>query len=76
MRVSLNVGSQHTTIHAPPACLPACLPACRACVQVSEYEAHERRVWGVDFSPVSPHTFASGSDDGTVKVGAWAAVSI
>lgn len=39
-------------------------------VQVFEYEAHERRVWGVDFSPAAHHTFATGSDDGLVKVGA------
>ncbi|KAG2494053.1 hypothetical protein HYH03_007697 [Edaphochlamys debaryana] len=37
-------------------------------MQVQDWEAHERRVWGVDFSPASPHTFASGSDDGMVKV--------
>ncbi|PNH09264.1 E3 ubiquitin-protein ligase [Tetrabaena socialis] len=37
---------------------------------VQEYDAHERRVWGVDFSPApsAHHCFASGSDDGLVKV--------
>ncbi|EFJ51420.1 hypothetical protein VOLCADRAFT_45534, partial [Volvox carteri f. nagariensis] len=34
------------------------------------YEAHERRVWGVDFCPHPSrhHYFASGSDDGLVKL--------
>jgi hypothetical protein len=35
---------------------------------VREYEAHERRVWSVDFNSICTHMFASGSDDGTVKV--------
>ncbi|GLI59699.1 hypothetical protein VaNZ11_001644, partial [Volvox africanus] len=39
-------------------------------MQVQDYEAHERRVWGVDFCPVPAHNhcFASGSDDGLVKI--------
>lgn len=40
---------------------------------VSDYEGHERRVWSVDFlgCPAGDtSTFASGSDDCTVKVGA------
>ena len=39
---------------------------------VSDYEGHERRVWSVDFMgcPAGDmSTFASGSDDCTVKVG-------
>lgn len=52
---------------------------------VSEYEAHTKRVWALDFAPAvasssgagssasvlgpSGHVFASGSDDYTVKVG-------
>ncbi|GIL68416.1 hypothetical protein Vafri_21691, partial [Volvox africanus] len=39
-------------------------------MQIQDYEAHERRVWGVDFCPVPAHhhCFASGSDDGLVKI--------
>ncbi|GLC48429.1 hypothetical protein PLESTB_000096900 [Pleodorina starrii] len=39
-------------------------------MQVQDYEAHERRVWGLDFCPApgNTHCFASGSDDGLVKV--------
>ncbi|GIL89069.1 hypothetical protein Vretimale_16212 [Volvox reticuliferus] len=39
-------------------------------MQVQDHEAHERRVWGVDFNPVPSyhHCFASGSDDGLVKI--------
>jgi WD40 repeat protein len=37
-------------------------------VLLREYEAHERRVWSVDFNPINTNMFASGSDDGTVKV--------
>lgn len=33
-----------------------------------EYEAHERRVWSVDFCRSDPMMFVSGSDDGWVKV--------
>lgn len=36
---------------------------------VNEYEAHERRIWSIDFCTASPELFASGSDDGCVKVG-------
>ena len=35
---------------------------------VSEYEAHERRIWSIDFCGPSPDLFASGSDDGCVRV--------
>ncbi|KAK9805364.1 hypothetical protein WJX73_007166 [Symbiochloris irregularis] len=35
---------------------------------VSEYEAHERRIWSIDFCKPSPDVFASGSDDGCVRV--------
>ncbi|KAI4302914.1 hypothetical protein MLD38_038607 [Melastoma candidum] len=34
----------------------------------SEYREHEKRAWSVDFSPVCPTKFASGSDDCTVKL--------
>nr|QBK46737.1 constitutively photomorphogenic 1 [Volvox carteri f. nagariensis] len=39
-------------------------------MQIQDYEAHERRVWGVDFCPHPSrhHYFASGSDDGLVKL--------
>ena len=35
---------------------------------VTEYEAHNKRVWSVDFCPTHPQLLASGSDDGRVKV--------
>jgi WD40 repeat protein len=35
---------------------------------VREWEAHDKRIWAVDFAPLDPQTFATGSDDGTVKV--------
>lgn len=36
--------------------------------QLSEYEAHEKRIWTVDFCHSDPMHFVSGSDDGWVKV--------
>lgn len=39
------------------------------CGQVlKEYEEHEKRAWSVDFCTVNPRMFASGSDDGRVKI--------
>ncbi len=35
---------------------------------VTEYEAHEKRIWSVDFCHTDPMLFLSGSDDGWVKV--------
>ena len=35
---------------------------------VSEYEAHDKRIWSVDFCPSDAQLFLSGSDDGFVKV--------
>lgn len=35
---------------------------------VAEYEAHEKRIWSVDFCHVDPQLLMSGSDDGMVKV--------
>ena len=35
---------------------------------MTEWEAHDKRIWSVDFSHLQPQTFVSGSDDGTVKV--------
>lgn len=35
---------------------------------VREYEAHEKRIWSVDFCHSDPMRFVSGSDDGWVKV--------
>ena len=35
---------------------------------VTEYEAHEKRIWSVDFCAAVPQLFVSGSDDGWVKV--------
>ena len=35
---------------------------------VAEYEAHEKRIWSVDFCHVDPKLLMSGSDDGMVKV--------
>lgn len=35
---------------------------------VTEYEAHDKRVWSVDFCPSDAQLLASGSDDGKVKV--------
>ncbi|KAJ1416165.1 WD40/YVTN repeat-like-containing domain superfamily [Sesbania bispinosa] len=36
--------------------------------EFSQFTEHERRAWSVDFSPVCPTKFASGSDDCTVKL--------
>ena len=36
---------------------------------VVEYEAHEKRIWSVDFCQSDPTLLMSGSDDGMVKVG-------
>lgn len=35
---------------------------------LSEYEEHEKRAWSVDFCTANPQFFASGSDDGRVKL--------
>jgi E3 ubiquitin-protein ligase RFWD2 len=35
---------------------------------VRQWEAHERRIWVVDSCGLQPDQFATGSDDGTVKV--------
>lgn len=35
--------------------------------QLAEYEAHEKRIWTVDFCHTDPMHFISGSDDGWVK---------
>ena len=35
---------------------------------LTEWEAHDKRIWSVDFSQLRPDTFVSGSDDGCVKV--------
>ncbi len=35
---------------------------------VAEYEAHEKRIWSVDFCHTDPMLLMSGSDDGMVKV--------
>mmetsp|Transcript_12120 Transcript_12120/g.34092 ORF Transcript_12120/g.34092 Transcript_12120/m.34092 type:complete len:599 (-) Transcript_12120:191-1987(-) len=35
---------------------------------VQDYEAHEKRIWSVDFCPTDPLLIASGSDDGKVKI--------
>lgn len=34
----------------------------------SQYTEHQKRAWSVDFSPVDPTKFASGSDDCSVKL--------
>lgn len=36
--------------------------------QLSEYEAHQKRIWTVDFGHADPCHFVSGSDDGWVRV--------
>ena len=36
---------------------------------VAEYEAHEKRIWSVDFCHTDPMLLMSASDDGMVKVG-------
>ncbi|XP_004511527.1 protein SPA1-RELATED 2 isoform X2 [Cicer arietinum] len=36
--------------------------------EFSQYSEHEKRAWSVDFSPLCPTKFASGSDDCTVKL--------
>lgn len=35
---------------------------------IHEYEAHEKRIWCVDFNPCETKVFASGSDDSRVKL--------
>ncbi|KAK9844035.1 hypothetical protein WJX81_002531 [Elliptochloris bilobata] len=40
----------------------------RAGAAVSEWEAHEKRIWSVDCCAADPALFCSGSDDGWVKV--------
>jgi WD40 repeat protein len=35
---------------------------------VRQWEAHDKRIWAVDFCPLDATTYATGSDDGTVKV--------
>lgn len=57
-----------------PNCVLCCdvlWPAVLCCAggrTVRQWEAHDKRIWAVDFSPLDPQTFATGSDDGTVKV--------
>ncbi|KAE9597807.1 hypothetical protein Lal_00013927 [Lupinus albus] len=36
--------------------------------EISQFSEHEKRAWSVDFSPVFPTKFASGSDDCSVKL--------
>ena len=36
--------------------------------QIADYEAHDKRIWTVDFCHSDPMHFISGSDDGWVKV--------
>lgn len=36
---------------------------------LAEYEAHDKRIWSIDFCPSDPECLVSGSDDGFVKVG-------
>ena len=48
----------------------ACLWDVAAGKPVAEYDAHDRRVWSVDFCPADGSLFATGSDDGYAKV--WA----
>lgn len=38
------------------------------CAAVQEYESQERRVWSVDWAPHQEGQFASGSDDGHVRL--------
>ncbi len=40
--------------------------------QLAEYEAHEKRIWTVDFCHADPMHFISGSDDGWVKARTFA----
>lgn len=35
---------------------------------IQEYQAHEKRIWSVDYSNTEHMQFVSGSDDGMVKV--------
>ena len=35
---------------------------------VNEYEAHDKRIWSVDFCTADSSLFVSGSDDGWIKV--------
>lgn len=37
-------------------------------IRLNEYEGHDKRAWSVDFSRLNPTLFASGSDDGRVKI--------
>ena len=34
---------------------------------INEYEAHDKRIWSVDFCSADPAAFVSGSDDGHIK---------
>ena len=43
---------------------------------VTEYEAHEKRIWSVDFCHSDPMHFVSGSDDGWVKVWPLSSVAV
>ncbi len=36
---------------------------------VNEYEAHDKRIWSVDFCTADSSLFVSGSDDGWIKAG-------
>lgn len=35
---------------------------------VVEFEAHQKRIWSVDFCPANNHGLISASDDGFIKV--------
>lgn len=35
---------------------------------VNEYEAHDKRIWSIDYCTSDPFLFVSGSDDGFIKV--------
>ena len=37
-------------------------------VALNEYEAHDKRIWSVDYCTTDPLLFVSGSDDGFIKV--------
>ncbi len=43
---------------------------------VNEYEAHDKRIWSVDYCTTDPFLFVSGSDDGFIKVGALFAAAM
>ena len=38
-------------------------------MSVNEYEAHDKRIWSVDFCTADSSLFVSGSDDGWIKAG-------